>query len=442
MDLQYWFGRPMSKMHGWFQEVGLLLLLLLLFLWQLSDRPVLAWCTCIAFLGLITKAVVRDLRRHEADSHPVASNGQVPNTIITADLDDTSQDIDLGDPRFMSINMATGQRSTSNSPIPTSFDSEVAHGHLVCFHRPSEDNPGDPDGQYFKGKKRNWELRFQCTFKVAVRASDMRIGAAAFERAKIGAMQASLQRAVLKLAGPTLGNSLYNSPGDDPETCEGECEHPVTSVSMCECDQYIAYSRGEELPNLWDHGTFSKSGSLKVHDARAYRKAMSAVTFQPGEVHTFAFWAPSRFFNLIDWRLVGIPFLGRPSLEVINGPPPVLLSLYTLTPEDGAGETRHVDSRRSVIIKTACWSSLFPPSSEWMEKIQASSPTSRSAVATRPIAGRLDLAQTRKARLELGRSPDAGCCGSGVYQLFREGVASITEGGSRGQRSSSHSKSE
>lgn len=283
--------------------------------------------------------------------------------------------------------------------------------------------------QYFHDKKRNWEFRFQCTFKKATRACDLRVSCSPFERLPISATQASMQRLMLKIAGQSLG-SFYNSPGDDPQSCEGEAEHPVTSVALCESDQHIAHSAGEELPSLADCRAFSQLGRLKVHGAAEYRKALNSLTFQAGETHAFAFWGPARFFNLVEWRTCSSTWPPVPSLslDALNGPPPLILSVYHLTPNtSGGGETRHVESRMQFLTRAAGWSSQYPPSAEWMQRLTKGSTNSKVSADILPQEGRSGLQQRRstKSSEELSHSADAGCCGSGICQLFHACCASI-----------------
>lgn len=438
MDLQYWLCRPMSKMQSRLQEVGLLLFLLLLFLWQLSDCPISAWCTCLTILVLIARAVVSDFGHKEVLLSKSADQGQAVDSTHSTEVSLGSSTVETDVPHVNFVDMATGLLGRSNSTTAMRFENEVAFGNFVFLHRPIEDDSNCPQSQYFVGKRRAWELRFQCTFKKTTRASDMRVGVSPFSRLPISAIQASMQRFVLKIAGSSLG-SFYNSPGDDAATCGGEAEHPVTSVTLSECDQHICHSLAEEQPSLFDHQAFSQKGRLKVNNAAAYREA--------GETHTFCFWGPSRFFNLVKWRLQGIPMLSELSLDALNGPPPLVLSVYILNPDDsGRGDVRHLASRKKVLVSVAGWSSLFPPSEAWQKRLtietcQASA-GSNGVVNELPTTGHSGISKTCQSGSGLGSAATAGagCCGGGIYKLITTCMASMTDASPQSQRRT-HSKS-
>lgn len=74
--------------------------------------------------------------------------------------------------------------------------------------------------------------------------------------------------------------------------------------------------------------------------------------------------------DLIEWKLQTIPFVKNTSMDAINGAPPVVLTIYVLNP-GGEGETRHLDSRMTVLWKTAGWSTKYPPSPERLRALRA-----------------------------------------------------------------------
>lgn len=405
----------MSKVQGRLQEVGLLLLLLLLFLWQLSDRPVLAWCSCLSMLVVIAGAVVSDLSRHEAEMKFNEVHDQEHTQVVNSSSD--SKDgpapltMDIDTPRYCAHDMVTGAENWANSGVPFFFENEVARGQFAFFHRPVKEEPGCPHSEYFNGKKRNWEVRIRITFKQATRAQDLRFGVSPFERLPISGAQAAMQRMVLKMVRPSLG-SFYNSPGDDPKTYEGEPEHPITSITVCESDQHIGHTPGVDPPSLFDHKLFSQRGRLKVTNAAAYREALDATTFEAGETHCFGLWGPARFFDIINWRMTGIPFLRDMSLDALNGPPPLVLTLYTLdSDETHRGRLLHVDSRMRVLMRAATWSSLFPPSASWRQRL-TKEPTKEPKIAKCAPAScsKKTGLLTHKPRAEQ-ISSDSGCCG-------------------------------
>merc|ERR1719414_2912626 len=104
--------------------------------------------------------------------------------------------------------------------------------------------------------------------------------------------QVAAIRWLTSLLGRNIGG-MYNSPGDDPEgRAPSDVEKPVTSVSVVEVDQYVAPSSGSP-PDLLDEA-FPSFGTFKVQDPGKLRRHLHETVFEPGETHTFAFWAPSR----------------------------------------------------------------------------------------------------------------------------------------------------
>lgn len=397
--------------------VGVLLVLLLLCTWQCADQSIIALCACLTMLALVAGMVASEFGQGEMEK-PVLDEACITDS---AEADVTAEDTDC--PQHYHLHdMLCGQQGRTNSGVTTPFDTDVASGDYTFFHRELEDDhnsdPSSPHAHYFLDKRRNWELRFRCTFKKSINARDMRISVSPFERLPVGAIQVGLQRMVLKIAGPTLG-SFYNSLGDDPVTCDGEAEHPGTSIAISETDQYIPHTFSAELPSLVDHKRFTRCGRLKVKDAAAYRKAMDALTFEAGETHTFGVWGPSRFFHLIKWCTVGLPFCHNLSLDALNGPPPLIFTVYVLNPDElKNGDMRHLESRMDLLIRVACWSSLFPPSPAWRRRLEQGSANS---VTTSDA----DAVSSEYTDAEMQSCPDVDCCSSGIRELFRSCAASV-----------------
>mmetsp|Transcript_44133 Transcript_44133/g.89080 ORF Transcript_44133/g.89080 Transcript_44133/m.89080 type:complete len:424 (-) Transcript_44133:412-1683(-) len=277
------------------------------------------------------------------------------------------------------MDMQTGRMTRSNPSSPMCFDTEIASGSYLLKHRrwPSEEDSseGDQGGvddadEYFRGKKRLWEVRFQCTFKVRVAASSLRIGSSPFQRMPVGGKQVAAQRWLTTFMSNGL-RGMYNSPGDDPSGRHpDDVEPPVTSVPLTEVDQYVPPPEGGgAAPDLLDP-SFPSHGIIKATDSAAMKKHLRNAVFEPGEIHTFAFWAPSRAFDLARWRIAkNVPFAGGSSLDALNGPPPMFLSIYLLKPGQGR-ERRHLKSRVTMVWQVAGWSSKFPPTPERMKRLR------------------------------------------------------------------------
>jgi len=271
------------------------------------------------------------------------------------------------------MDMFSGQKTVSNPLAATPFHSEIASGCYLLLHRPAGKGAGEggnPHAGYFQGKKRLWEVRFQCRFHRPVKASSLRFASSPFVRRHVGLTQLAVHRWLIKVAGPSL-RGLYNSPGDDPSTrAPDDAEHPVTSIPVCEIDQHIEHRAGEAPPDLLDPN-FPRLGRLKTQGTANHRRAISELTFNAGETHTFAFWGPSRFVNLLEWQFESVPMFEGRSLSMVNGPPPLYLALYQLSPGIGQ-ETRHLNSRMCAIWRVAGWSSQCPPTLEVQAALQQS----------------------------------------------------------------------
>mmetsp|Transcript_85609 Transcript_85609/g.237272 ORF Transcript_85609/g.237272 Transcript_85609/m.237272 type:complete len:423 (+) Transcript_85609:56-1324(+) len=305
------------------------------------------------------------------DESPSSRKGPQREGPVSAH-DAKAEDVALpaGPPHIQIIDMSTGAMTRSNPSAPCYWENERARGCFLCLARntlATDADCGDAD-EYFRGKKRLWEVRLQISFKNNEHLSEMRFACAPFERPPIGAAQVAVHRALIRMVGSSL-HGLYNSPGDDPRGRPADdVEPPLTSVPMCEVDQYIAPQSGEDPPHLLDPN-FPKLGILKTRDPASHRKALRRVAFQAGDVHTFAFWGPSRAFDLMRWQVGHVPLFRGVNLDLLNGPPPIFMTLYVL--REGSGrEKRHLKSRMTTIWRVAGWSYLHPPTPERLERLQ------------------------------------------------------------------------
>mmetsp|Transcript_109604 Transcript_109604/g.210801 ORF Transcript_109604/g.210801 Transcript_109604/m.210801 type:complete len:450 (+) Transcript_109604:107-1456(+) len=331
--------------------------------------------------------------------------------------------------------MINDRLSISNPEAVTPFGSDYCDGVYVFLHRPQEEPPRTPGEQmsakYFSGKKRNWEIRFQVKFKRDVAACDLRIATSPFERLALSSRQERLHRWALGMASPYLG-SFYNSPGDDPASAlEGEeVETPVTSVCICEVDQFIETATEEVPPTLLDPA-FASFGRLKVSGPGAFRRALMARTFKAGETYTFAVYGMSRFFNLIQWQML-VPFCRPMSIDTLNGPSPLMLQAYVLHQDES--ETRHLDCRKGIIWSIASWPSLAPLPPEKMRRLEQLA-IRHKELAYRPPEGKEFDKPCRPSSLKVEASKSSGrhrdiegkhaiagrtpCCWQGIHRLVK-----------------------
>jgi hypothetical protein len=208
------------------------------------------------------------------------------------------------------------------------------------------------------------------------------------------------------MAGPTLGD-VYQTPGDDPRgRDEDDIEPPMTSIGLTEADQYI-WKAGQDPPDLLDLN-FPSFGLIKAREPQ-FRGQLARTVFQAGTTHTFAWWGPSRAFDVIGWQFDYIPMFKGVSLDTVNGPPPLFAALYRLLPGDGR-ETRHLPSRTELVFKFAVWPSTYPPSTDRMELLEDLA----RGVCTE---GELRSLTHRNSFNGKAARQKVACCGCGLRQL-------------------------
>lgn len=338
------------------------------------------------------------------------------------------------EPHICILDMQTGRMTRSNPKELMEIDNDVCSGSYVLLHRPLDRDkdslPEKPDllADHFKGKVRLWEVRFQLTFKKDVRAADLRLGTGPFVRIPVGLTQVAVQRSILGALGPAV-RGFYNSPGDVPGSRPLEdIEPPVTSICVSESDQHIFTAPTAPKPQLLGEH-FSSLGRRKTANPSAYRTEIGDLVLRAGETHTFSMWGPSKLLNLITWQCVGIPLMRPFSLDGLNGPPPILLSVYVLGPpvvntSTGRKDTRHTPSRMTVLYRVAGWPSTRPPVADVMRKLrrQIANPSDDDVCLDSPSSP-----ESRSCRLPLrALSPTSiacfewfpsACFGDGIRKL-------------------------
>jgi len=352
--------------------------------------------------GVGWAAYLLSQKAFDDEAEPTRRDGESPK-----ELADSSPQA----PHVKVLDLASGVMARSNSNTVVPFDAEAASGCYCLLHRPLDgDMASDPYADYFRGKVRLWEVRLQLRFKEKVEASAIRLGTSPLERIPVGVRQVALHRSFIGLMGSAL-QGFYNSPGDDPTGRRpADVEPPITSVPIYAADQHIETGEAEAPPKLLDPA-FPSLGVRKTADRAGFKAKLAPRVFQPGEVHTFAFWGPSRLVNMITWQVVGLPMWSELSLDIMNGPPPIILSMYILGPPvakpNGEMDTRHLPARTKIVARACGWSSIRPPPPRHMQRMRE--------MATRPLAGHreagLETPGSRQALTPASSSSTSACFG-------------------------------
>lgn len=282
----------------------------------------------------------------------------------------------------------------SNPDAPHSFENEFCTGKFIYFHPPTSSEPAGAGSldyhKYFKGKKRVWELRVEFSFKrppsheedlfFGVELEDYVPTNAAMKRVG-GLAVAAIRQAV---------GEVYQSYGDDPAETEGECEKPTCVLPLWAFDQFIETPEGQEAPSL-TAVNFSQLGKRRYNRVKEYAEEIATLgrNFKVGATYSFAFWGNSRFLDVVNWRLLGLPFVTPLDFDKLAGRPPVHAVLYSLpavqsTTEEGqkGAARRHLVSRKQYYFKAAIWSSLRRPARSRFEALTGATLSEEASVAT------------------------------------------------------------
>ncbi|CAJ1430585.1 unnamed protein product [Effrenium voratum] len=260
----------------------------------------------------------------------------------------------------------------SNSSHAYSFHNERCSGLFLALHRPTFDKRLDASnnyayGSYFAGKKRLWELRFQIQVRHPVRGKDLHFAFELEEFVPMNAAQKRTMEVLLAVMRRVIADRLYHSIGDDPAVVEGEAEVGLTAFPLWSFDHFLE-SEGTPPdltdPNLHEVGHM-RSGQLQEH-----KDLMDNVTLMPGKTYTLCFWGPSRFMDMINWTVIGVPVFTPCDFNLLVGLPPLHMVLYTL---DDSEEKRHLQSRKKYFFRCAFWSSLKRPSANVVKRYAGAS---------------------------------------------------------------------
>eukprot|EP00929_Paragymnodinium_shiwhaense_P046763 TRINITY_DN23799_c0_g1_i2.p1 TRINITY_DN23799_c0_g1~~TRINITY_DN23799_c0_g1_i2.p1 ORF type:complete len:440 (+),score=103.34 TRINITY_DN23799_c0_g1_i2:151-1320(+) len=290
---------------------------------------------------------------------------------------DEYPDIDIPtEPHMEMSTVPTNGLKCSNPREPFSFENEYATGKLLFFHPPTDPRAQTQAGgldyrKYFEGKKRIWELRIQFQFKTPPSSgSDLYFG---IEMEQYVPLSAATKKVVV-LAANAIKHAvggLYQSPGDDPAQVSGERERPLCVLPLWAFDQFIVTREGDSPPDLRDPD-FPNMGSKRYQRISEYAAEVTDLvrTIDDKRTYTFAFWGNSRFLDVLNWRLIGLPVVTPMDFDKLAGEPPVYAVLYSLKEGSGDdGEKRHLNSRKNYYFRTALWSSKRRPERQRFESL-------------------------------------------------------------------------
>lgn len=230
------------------------------------------------------------------------------------------------------------------------------------MHRPTHDPKLEKTGEYpfswhLKGRRRNWEIRLQISFKqVPSRNLNFGIELGAYVPTSLLARQA---QHVLVSACRGIVGDCYHSPGSDPKRTVGELELPVFAMPLWAFDQFHVSEPGTQPPNIL--GDLTGVGMRRRDGIRAYVKAMRVVaeSFSTDKIYTLCFWGVSQYLDVLQWVVSGGILPGiRLDFNKLCGTPPVYVTVYELQATENKNERRHLESRKKHFIKIAVWSEL------------------------------------------------------------------------------------
>lgn len=249
----------------------------------------------------------------------------------------------------------------SNSLDSYPFENNYCKGKYYYFHPPTTDGVDQWCADYFKGKTRLWELRIQLQFKhLPSSDSEMYFGIELEGYVPISSATKRAQSLLIAAIRSAMGG-VYQSNGDDPDTCTGELEKPCTVLPLWAFDQFIVTPKDQEPPKLTDP-KFPQMGKKRYKRINEFVKELDAVrsNFDTESTYTFSSWGVARFLDVINWNILGIPLITPISFNKFAGRPPVYAVLYGMSPSSDK-DGRHLTSRKQYFYRAAVWSSSMRP---------------------------------------------------------------------------------
>jgi hypothetical protein len=256
---------------------------------------------------------------------------------------------------------------------PWNFENDYAKGKYLYFHPSTGSGDNSVYDTYFKGKKRKWELRLQMKFKdVPPPDAELFFGIELEEYMHMSAATRNVVKAAVAAIKQAVGG-VYQTYGDDP-SCKGEQERPMCTLPLWAFDQIVVTPQGQDPPALNDIN-FPDMGSKRYNRIGEYCKELDALrqNLDSESTYTFAFWGNSRFLDVINWQLVGIPLLTPLAFDKLAKKPPVYAVLYQLVEDkENTSKGRHIASRQKYFFKAAIWSSKRRPDKKRFEALTGS----------------------------------------------------------------------
>lgn len=320
------------------------------------------WIVTWLSIGILLSAAY-ELLPHSSDPSTSVPVADTPSS-------DEALHPHVSNPIVQVKNMHTGEEFECNSKEAHHFTCDIGSGQAMIWHRPAD--PADENAAYFKGKKRTWEYRLQIQFSKDIDCtslwistnSPVRPDTSAAGRATHTMVAGHMMRGCRSsMAVHTLGE---DPAGHDPEDVVGSS----LRTTMEDSDQHVVTRPGEAAPSLFDP-LFPSYGLTKARDRAAWQASFKDLVFRAGETHTFGFWGFARFISLTTWTLT-FPLMPQISVGVINGPPPIIIKLYTIDKSFGDyRHVRHTPAHMAVMVCFALWSSRFPPPPGMLSKLMA-----------------------------------------------------------------------
>lgn len=314
-------------------------------------------------VGVLAKVIKLLLKRY-------SSHGPVQEQYDSNDLREERLILVLADPC-----RPLAATTCSNHPAPTCFDCDCCRGSFLALHRPTCNRNLDASGSYpfsehMHGRKRLWEFRWQLSFHKKV-IGKIFMGLEQDKYVPVTWAQRFFAQNVVAILRRASGGAMYQSYGDDPACQKGEMERPTVVFPLSLVDQLIVTPSDQMPPSLSD-SFFPSFGITKADNRKAFHKAISELEFVPGPTYTFGFWCVSQYADGIGWRAPATAILPEMKFLDIGINPPCYFVMYALKSQlDGEKiDSRHLDSRKAYMFRTAYWSTLVPPDLDRAKELQ------------------------------------------------------------------------
>jgi len=269
----------------------------------------------------------------------------------------------------------------SNFSKAEPFDNEHCSGKWFALHRPED--PSGPYADYFRNRRRLWEVRVQLQFKRMPDRPPV-FGIELEEYVRLSPWSRQVQSWVVKLLQRVVGNDLYHTNGDDPKTTRGPVESPAFIMPLWAFDQVIVSEPGEE-PDITQ--SLDGMGVLRNAGRSAFMQRMAELKFEPGKLYTLNFWCISRFLDTVHWEMVGVAPGTKIGFNTFCTRPPVRVCIYELLDDPAMPrEVRHLRSRKRYYWQVAFWSSANRPSRQRLEELLSDAPEERPEVPPAPAS--------------------------------------------------------